>query len=152
MKKINKALFLSVVLVMCFTLSLKARNANRFFPEKELITTGIYYYPEHWDESQWERDIKQISDMGYEFVHLAEFAWFKMEPTEGKYDFAWLDKVVDLCAKYHLKVVMCTPSATPPAWMRVNYPETFIMYSNYIRGENGTRGLGSITNPDTECL
>ncbi|MGB3006811.1 MAG: beta-galactosidase [Chitinophagaceae bacterium] len=122
------------------------QNAQRFFPEKDLITTGIYYYPEHWSESQWERDIQKISEMGFEFVHIAEFAWFKMEPTEGKYDFSWLDKVVQLCEKYHLKIVMCTPSATTPTWMRINYPETFIMYGNYIRGENGTRGLGSIVN------
>jgi beta-galactosidase len=125
----------------------KAQNANRFFPEKDLITTGIYYYPEHWNENQWERDIKKIADMGYEFVHLAEFAWFKMEPEEGKYDFAWLDKVVNLCVKYNLKVLMCTPSATTPTWMRLNYPETFIMDGHYIRAENGTRGLESIVNP-----
>lgn len=124
----------------------KSQSANRFFPEKDLITTGIYYYPEHWNENQWERDIKKIADMGFEFVHLAEFAWFKMEPQEGTYDFAWLDRVVDLCVKYKLKVLMCTPSATPPAWMRLNYPETYIMDGHYIRAENGTRGLGSITN------
>jgi len=128
-------------------LTVKSQDAKRFFPEKDLITTGIYYYPEHWNENQWERDIKKISEMGYEFVHLAEFAWFKMEPEEGKYDFRWLDKVVDLCVKYNLKVVMCTPSATTPTWMRLNYPETFIMNGHYIRAENGTRGLESIVNP-----
>ena len=84
--------------------------------------------------------------MGYEFVHLAEFAWYKMEPVEGKYDFSWLDKVVNLCAKNNLKIVMCTPSATTPTWMRVNYPETFIMDGHYIRAENGTRGLNSTVN------
>jgi len=120
--------------------------ADSFFPEGELITTGIYYYPEHWDESQWERDIQKIADMGFEFVHLAEFAWCKMEPEEGEFDFAWLDRVVDLCSKNNLKVVMCTPSATPPAWMRVDYPETYRMDEHYIRGENGTRGLGSTVN------
>ncbi|MEP6556300.1 MAG: beta-galactosidase [Ferruginibacter sp.] len=124
----------------------KSQNAQRFFAEDKLITTGIYYYPEHWNENQWERDIKKIADMGYEFVHLAEFAWFKMEPIEGKFDFAWLDKVVNLCAKHKLKVLLCTPSATTPAWMRINYPETFIMDGHYIRAENGTRGLGSIVN------
>jgi beta-galactosidase len=128
-------------------LNARSQNASQFFPDKNLITTGIYYYPEHWNESQWERDIKKISDMGFEFVHIAEFAWFKMEPEEGKYDFTWLDKVVDLCVKYNLKVVMCTPSATTPTWMRVNYPETFIMDGHYIRAENGTRGLESIVNP-----
>lgn len=138
------ALLLAIGLTSGFIAT--SQNINQFFPEKDLITTGIYYYPEHWNENQWERDIKKIADMGYEFVHLAEFAWFKMEPEEGKYDFAWLDKVVNLCTKYNLKIVMCTPSATTPTWMRLNYPETFIMDGHYIRAENGTRGLESIVN------
>jgi beta-galactosidase len=143
----KKYLILMLLTIMISGLTAKSQEVNSYFPEKNLITTGIYYYPEHWNESQWERDIKKISDMGYEFVHLAEFAWFKMEPEEGKFDFAWLDKVINLCAKYDLKVVMCTPSATTPTWMRINYPETFIMDGHYIRAENGTRGLESIVNP-----
>jgi len=142
--KICATLFILVMMIA--GLNAQSQDANRFFPEKDLITTGIYYYPEHWNENQWERDIKKISEMGFEFVHIAEFAWFKMEPDEGKYEFAWLDKVVDLCVKYNLKVVMCTPSATTPTWMRTNYPETFIMDGHYIRAENGTRGLESIVN------
>jgi beta-galactosidase len=139
-----------IVLMLLTGLTAKSQDASRFFPEKDLITSGIYYYPEHWDENQWERDIKKIAGMGYEFVHLAEFAWFKMETKEGEYDFGWLDKVVNLCMQNNLKVVMCTPSATTPAWMRVNYPETFRMDGHYIRSENGTRGLNSLTNP-TYC-
>ncbi len=125
----------------------RSQQINRFFPEKDLVSTGIYYYPEHWKEEQWERDIARIAEMGFTFVHLAEFSWFKMEPEEGKFDFTWLDKVISLCEKYKLKVLMCTPSATTPAWMRAAYPETFIMDGHYIRGEHGTRGLGSIVNP-----
>lgn len=117
-----------------------------FFPDSQLATTGIYYYPEQWPKSQWERDIKKIAAMGFEFVHLAEFAWYKMEAQEGKFDFTWLDDVVNLCVQNNLKVVMCTPSATTPVWMRLKYPETFILDGHYIRGENGIRGLGSITN------
>jgi beta-galactosidase len=142
-----KYLIKLVILIFIFS-SAQGQNAQRFFPEEKLITTGIYYYPEQWNENQWERDIKKIAEMGFEFVHIAEFAWFKMEPVEGKYDFSWLDKVVSLCEKYHLKIIMCTPSATTPSWMRINYPETFIMTGNYIRAENGTRGLGSIANPN----
>jgi beta-galactosidase len=137
-------------IIACFFTGLTAssqQKAFRFFPENNLVTTGIYYYPEHWKESQWERDIKKIAAMGFEFVHLAEFAWFKMEPEEGNYDFNWLDRVVNLCSKYNLKVVMCTPSATAPAWMRIKYPETYNMDGHYVRGENGTRGLNSIVNP-----
>lgn len=136
----------TLILAFVINQAVKSQSISNFFPDKELVTTGIYYYPEHWPENQWERDIRNISAMGFEFVHIAEFAWYKMEPGEAKYDFAWLDKVVELCAKYKLKVVMCTPSSTTPTWMRVNYPETFIMDDHYIRAENGTRGLGSIVN------
>jgi beta-galactosidase len=141
----KKIIFITTLLF--FPAVVKPQQTNPFFPDKDLVTTGIYYYPEHWSEAQWERDIKKISEMGFEFVHLAEFAWFKMEPQEGKYDFNWLDSVIGLCTKYRLKVLLCTPSATTPTWMRVNYPETFIMDGHYIRAENGTRGLGSIVNP-----
>ena len=135
------------ILLMTIGLAANAQEANKFFPEKDLMTAGIYYYPEHWDPSQWARDIKQISLMGFEFVHLAEFAWAQLEPEEGKFNFGWLDKVIELCATNNLKVLMCTPSAATPAWMHNKYPETFIMYGNYIRAEHGTRGLGSIVNP-----
>jgi len=145
--KNNLVKLLAFVFAIVLCNKAKSQDTNAFFPEKDLITTGIYYYPEHWPEDQWERDIKKISDMGFEFVHLAEFAWFKMEPVEGTYEFTWLDRVVNLCVKYNMKVVLCTPSPTPPAWMRIKYPETYRMDGNYIRGENGTRGLGSITNP-----
>ncbi|WP_198513506.1 beta-galactosidase [Confluentibacter lentus] len=146
-KQIKSLKVILFIVMMIIGWHVQSQNANRFFPEKDLITTGIYYYPEHWNENQWERDIKNIADMGYEFVHLAEFAWYKMEPIEGTFDFTWLDKVVNLCVKNNLKIVMCTPSATTPTWMRVNYPETFIMDGHYIRAENGTRGLGSTVNP-----
>ncbi|WP_461637040.1 beta-galactosidase [Labilibaculum euxinus] len=148
-QKWNRMKVLSIVFILSMMITglrAQTQDANRFFSDKDLISTGIYYYPEHWNENQWERDIKKISDMGYEFVHLAEFAWYKLEPEEGTYNFKWLDKVVNLCIKNNLKVIMCTPSATSPTWMRVNYPETFIENSHYIRAENGTRGLNSVTN------
>lgn len=145
--KMKKWIILFAVTVLIPAAALKSQAVSRFFPDSNLVTPGIYYYPEHWRENQWERDIKKISEMGFEFVHLAEFAWFKMEPEEGKFDFAWLDKVVNLCSKYNLKVLLCTPSPTTPSWMRLNYPETFIMDGHYIRAENGTRGLNSIVNP-----
>lgn len=93
-----------ILIFTIFTfLSAHSQTKQHFFRDEELITTGIYYYPEHWNENQWERDIRKIADMGYSFVHLAEFAWSQLEPEEGQFNFAWLDKVVNLCEKISFK-------------------------------------------------
>jgi beta-galactosidase len=124
-----------------------AQDSSIFFPKKDLMTMGIYYYPEHWNESEWERDIKNISELGFQFIHIAEFAWIEMEPEEGKYDFIWLDKVIDIAAKYKLKVILGTPTAITPVWMGIKYPEIYVMDANYQRAEHGTRANSSLSNP-----
>ena len=84
---------------------------------------GTYYYPEHWPASRWDQDLAAIAQHGFTFTHFAEFAWDRLEPTEGQYNFGWLDSALALAAKHKLKVIMCTPSATPPAWLTTKYPE-----------------------------
>ncbi len=69
----------------------EALKKKSWFNDKDLTLTGVYYYPEHWDESQWERDFKKMHELGFEFTHFAEFAWAQLEPEEGRYDFAgWI--------------------------------------------------------------
>lgn len=130
----------------CFVLSAQAQDPNRFFPADRLITPGVFYYPEHWPETQWERDFKNMADMGFQYVHMAEFSWAFLEPSEGVYQFGWLDRAVELAAKYGLKVILCTPTATTPVWMGIKYPETYLMYNNYLRGEHGSRQSNSNAN------
>lgn len=109
------------------------------FPEKDLFALGSYYYPEQWDAAQWERDLKKMSNMGIQFTHFAEFAWGKLEPEEGRYDFEWLDKAVSLAEKYGLKVIMCTPTPTPPVWLSKNYPDILTQRDNGVAIQHGRR-------------
>ena len=118
-----------------------------WFDEKDLTLTGAYYYPEHWDESQWERDLKRMHDLGFEFTHFAEFAWAQLEPQEGVYDFGWLDRAVALAAKYDLKVVMCTSTATPPVWLVRKYPEVLIREEDGTVLDHGARQHASFASP-----
>ncbi len=124
-----------------------SQNKKAWFSDKDLIQTGVYYYPEHWNESQWERDFKQMHDLGFEFTHFAEFAWAQLEPEEGKYDFAWLDRAVALAAKYKLKVVMCTSTATPPVWLSRKYPEILLKQEDGTVLDHGSRQHASFTSP-----
>ncbi len=122
-------------------------SAQHFFPKEDLMTVGVYYYPEHWSSEQWERDIKNISELGFEFIHVAEFSWAQLEPTEGNYDFAWLDKVIDLADQYHLKVILGTPTPCPPVWLGIKHPDIYIKDGNYQSKEHGTRANMSLSNP-----
>ena len=120
-----------------------AQSPERFFSAKDLMLTGTYYYPEQWPQQQWERDIKQMADLGFEFTHFGEFAWSSMEPKEGQYDFSWLDEAVRLSGKYGLKVIMCTPTATPPAWLTEKHPDILVANENGVVMQHGARQQAS---------
>jgi beta-galactosidase len=112
------------------------------------MSIGVYYYPEHWPQEQWDRDFAKMEEMGFEFVHMAEFAWAMMEPEEGKFDFAWLDKAVELASRHHLRVVLCTPTPCPPVWMGEKYPESFLVGADGRRREHGSRGNNALADPN----
>jgi beta-galactosidase len=116
-----------------------SQKLEKFFPAKDLTAVGVYYYPEHWDPSQWDRDFQNMEKMGFEFTHFGEFAWAQLEPEEGKYDFKWLDKSLELAEKYHLKVVMCTSTATPPVWLVRKHPEVLATNEDGTKMDHGTR-------------
>lgn len=141
MKKI-----LCSALMLGLTFSGYAQKKENYFPDTQLTTTGAYYYPEHWDESQWERDFKKMAAMGFEFTHFAEFAWAQLEPQEGKYDFAWLDRAVALAAKYKIKVIMCTSTATPPVWLTRKYPEILKKREDGTSVDHGSRQHASFSS------
>lgn len=117
------------------------------FPKADLMKIGVFYYPEQWPENQWERDLNNIAKLGFEFTHLAEFSWTFIEPEEGRFDFRWLDRAVDLAHRAGLKIIMCTPSLCPPAWMGKKYPEIYLVGSDGRRREHGIRANASLSNP-----
>lgn len=131
MKRFISSLVISVLALSCFS--------QEYFKKDKLIETGVYYYPEAWDSAQWDRDFANMAKMGFEFTHFAEFAWAMLEPAEGQYNFQWLDRSVELAAKYGIKVIMCTPTATPPVWLTKKYPEVLVVKENGQKAMHGTR-------------
>ena len=138
------ALLLSAVLL---GLPVMAASNPDWFPKQQMLTIGVYYYPEAWPESQWARDMENIHKLGMEFVHMGEFAWYFMEPEEGRFDFDWLEKNVALAAKNGMKVILCTPSATPPIWLTREHPEILMKDSAGRTMEQGGREQGDWSSP-----
>lgn len=84
---------------------------------------GICYYPEHWPEAWWPDDAAQMRDMGITYVRVGEFAWSRMEPEPGRYQWGWLDRALKVLGDAGLRVVLCTPTPTPPKWLVDAHPE-----------------------------
>jgi len=87
------------------------------------MSVGVCYFPEHWPRERWATDVEQMAAAGLEYVRMAEFAWSRLEPERGRFDFAWLDEAVELVGEHGMEVVLCTPTATPPKWLVDERPE-----------------------------
>ena len=86
-------------------------------------TLGVCYYPEHWPEDIWATDAARMVETGLTWVRIGEFAWTRMEPKPGHLDLAWLDRAIDTLGNAGLKVILGTPTATPPRWMVDKHPD-----------------------------
>ncbi len=83
---------------------------------------GVDYYPEHWPEATWARDAELMRAAGFTVVRIAEFAWTKLEPREGEFDWGWLDRAIETLHTAGIAVVLGTPTATPPRWLTLAHP------------------------------
>lgn len=101
-------------------------------------TLGVCYYPEHWPEAQWAEDAARMAETGLTWVRIGEFAWSRLEPEPGQLHWGWLDRAIATLGAAGLKVVLATPTATPPRWMLTRHPDML------ARDQNGApRGFGS---------
>ena len=101
-------------------------------------TLGVCYYPEQWPQSQWAEDARRMADLGLTWVRIGEFAWARMEPAPGQYDWEWLDQAIETLGNAGLQVVLGTPTATPPRWMLTKHPDMLALDRN-----GRPRGFGS---------
>ena len=100
---------------------------------------GVCYYPEHWDESLWNDDATKMVKSGISWVRIGEFAWKQIEPIEGNFQFEWLDKIINILGSQGLKVVLGTPTATPPKWVVNKYPDIFALDEKGLVRKFGSR-------------
>lgn len=109
---------------------------------------GVDYYPEHWDKSLWKADADLMRESGVKIVRLAEFAWCRLEPQEGNFDFGWLDEIIGILSERDIKIVLCTPTSCPPMWFYEKYPDAVQTEKDGRKTNTGIRGHRCINNAD----
>jgi beta-galactosidase len=110
------------------------------------LLLGADYYPDQTAEHLWEDDATQMAAMGITDVRIAEFAWALMEPKEGSFDFAWLDRAVKILNAHKIAVILGTPSAGPPPWLTQKYPEVLMVNDHGMTLSPGARRFTCPTN------
>ncbi|MEG0215751.1 MAG: beta-galactosidase, partial [Hungatella sp.] len=71
-------------------------------------------------------------------VTLPIFSWAKLEPTEGEYDFAWLDQLLAGLWENRIYVCLATPTSAQPAWLSARYEDVLPVD---IAGRKRTHGM-----------
>lgn len=121
--------------------------------EKELnVNEFLYggdYSPEQWlnEPGIIDKDFAIFKDAAINTVTVGIFSWAKLEPSEGHFDFSWLDDIFDRVEKMNGHIILATPSGARPAWLSQKYPEVIRTDSNGVRGQFGGRHNHCYTSP-----
>ncbi len=108
---------------------------------------GGDYNPEQWPRSVWDEDVGLMREAGVNLVTVGVFAWAQLEPREGSFSFGWLHDLLDLLATNGIGVDLATPTAAPPAWLSVRYPDVLPVDAAGARYSHGSRQTICICSP-----
>ncbi len=112
------------------------------------MVIGVDYYPEHWAKELWVPDADLMQKTGVKLVRMAEFAWSRLEPREGVYDFSWLDEITAVFKERGIHVILGTPTNAPPRWLVEKYPDAVPAGRDGKINPIGIRGHRCYNHPD----
>ncbi len=110
---------------------------------------GGDYNPDQWKDTPeiWDEDMRLMQLSGCNAMSIGIFSWVALEPEEGKYDFGWLDTIMDKLADNQAYAILATPSGARPAWLSEKYPEVLRVGTNRVRNLHGGRHNHCYTSP-----
>ncbi|MFB9326056.1 beta-galactosidase [Paenibacillus aurantiacus] len=125
---------------------------TKFAPISDKLTVlmhGADYNPDQWlhDPKVLEEDIRLMKLAGCNVMAVGIFSWAAFEPTEGNFNFEWMDRVLDSFAASGIYAWLATPSGARPAWMSAKYPEVLRTEANRVRNLHGMRHNHCNTSP-----
>ncbi len=115
------------------------------------LRLGSAWYPEHWDDAVVHHDLVLMRELGFNTVRVGEFAWARFEPEPGHYDTGWMLRAIDLAHAAGIGVIMCTPTAGPPAWLLHAQPDLGFVDSTGYRHGIGGRQAADYCHPDFQA-
>jgi beta-galactosidase len=116
-------------------------------PKFPTVLYGASYYHEYMPYERLEKDVELMERAGITFARVGESTWGVLEPRDGEFDFAWLERVIDRLHKAGIKVILGTPTYSIPAWLFKKHPEIQVKQVNQPRYTYGLRQMTDLTHP-----
>ena len=76
-----------------------------------------------------KKDIELMKAAGLNVVRLGHLAWDSYEPSDGVFDFAWFDNVMDEMDKAGIKVILDIAIHPAPLWLHKKFPSIDVVDS-----------------------
>ncbi len=119
------------------------------------VLYGAAYYNEYMpgdQDAQLQKDIAMMKAAGLNVVRMGESTWSLWEPEDGRFEYAWMDRVVDAMGKAGIKVILGTPTYSIPAWMAHQHPEILAdrITGGHFGGPTAPAQYGIRQNMDTD--
>lgn len=111
------------------------------------IAYGGDYNPDQWPEEIWDEDVKLMKQAGVNVVSLGIFSWDRVQPSEGEWDFAWLDRIIGKLGAAGISVDLATMTAAAPLWLYETYPEVLPVEADGTVVNAGSRQSWRPTSP-----
>jgi beta-galactosidase len=122
------SLFFFVGLCISGTAAQSQQPANSTFrPDRmDTILYGAAYYPEYMPFERTDEDIALMKKTGINVVRVGESTWGLWEPEDGRFEYAWMDRVIEKLRAAGIRVILGTPTYSIPAWMYKKHPEMVV--------------------------
>ena len=108
-------------------------------PRAGRLCFGADYNPEQWPADVWREDVALMRAAGVTMATVGVFSWAWLEREPGRYEFGWLDEVLDLLHENGIMVDLATATASPPPWFSRRYPESLPVTADGVRLSPGSR-------------
>lgn len=140
--------WLSFCLLLVLVVESKAQTPEVFRPNHmDTVLYGVAYYPEYMPYERLDQDVQLMQKAGISVVRIGESSWGLWEPEDGKFEYAWMDRVVEKLHAAGIRIVLGTPTYSIPAWMYKKHPEMIITRFGGQRLYYGLRQNTDLANP-----
>ena len=118
------------------------------WPGPGQLFVGACYQPIDRTPEQIDQDIAIMKHAGFNVVRMGDLSWDSFEPEQGRFEFAWFDKIMDKMQANGIRVILDIPGTPAPIWLHRAYPGVDIVNQSGARVPPAERYMDDISDPN----